>query len=384
MNFWKSLNSKKTLTIDIGSRYIRACVFNEYKLAKKYIYDSHGVEYGQIINQSDFKKVIENLLSSVNKDFQSVPKNVLITINTQDQNSASLSVVTYTKRADGIITDLDIINIKDSARKKIEHLKDKVILHEIIIKNKIDGNLVMGDIRKTKGFKIESKVLFIYEEANNYSIITKTFGTLGVRIDKILSGSVVEAEKLLSEKEKRLGTAVINIGHHITTLCVYERGLPILNLSIPYGGEIITSEIALALRLDLDAAEDAKVNMNLKDYSRRRVEEIVENSIFKLSEVIDENLDRIKRRGLLPGGVRILGGSSHLNRIENYLKYDLALPAINVNYDTRYDEYRDESDFIKVEGAEKYSDNTSDIDIYRSAIKNNYLKLETIFKKILP
>ncbi|MDQ5957677.1 MAG: cell division protein FtsA, partial [Patescibacteria group bacterium] len=335
MNFWKSLNSKKTLTIDLGSRYIRACIFDENKTPKKYIYDSAGIEYGLIVDENKFKEVIELLLSDINRDIQSIPKNVLITINSSEQNSASLSVVTYTKRADGIITDLDIMNIKDNARKKIEHLKDKIILHDIIIKNKIDGNMILGDIRKTKGYKIESKVLFIYEDSRNYSIIQKTFGSLGVKIDKVLSGSVVEAEMLLSEKEKRLGTATLNIGHHITTLCVYERGLPILNLSIPYGGELITSEIALSLRLDLDEAEEAKINMNLKDYSRRRVEEIVENSVFKLSETINDNLDRVKRKGLLPGGLRILGGSSHLNRIENYLKYDLSLPSVNINYDNR-------------------------------------------------
>lgn len=384
MSFWKNLNAKKTLTIDLGSKSVRCAVFSEKKLLKRYEFESLGIEYGLVSNEKVFKDNIKSILEEIHKDFNSIPKNVLITLSSKEQNSASLSVLTYTKRADGVITDLDIKNIKDEARKKIEHLKDKTILHEIIIKNKIDGNIILGDIRKAKGVKIESKVLFIYEDLNNVEKIEKIFNSLGVRIDKILSGSLVEAELLLTEKEKRLGTAVLNLGHHISSLCVYERGVPILNVCLPYGGEIITSEIALALRIDLDDAEEAKIKMNLKDYSKRRVEEIIENSIFNLSEELNNNLDRIKRRTLLPGGIRILGASSQLKKVENYLKYDLSLPAINVYRDERYEDFNGHVEFIKNINAFEYSDNINDIDIYRNVLKQNYLKLETLIKKILP
>ena len=384
MNFWGNLNDKKTLTIDIGSRYIRCSIFDEAETLKRYEFESAGIEYGMISNEKAFSKNIEKILEAIILDFNVIPKNVLLTISTTHQNSASLSVVTFTKRADGIITDLDIASIKENARKKIEHLKEKIVLHEIIIRNKIDGNQVLGDIRKIKGAKIESKVLFVYDDLHNYKLLNKIFKTLGVEIDRILSGPLIEAEMLLSDKEKRLGAAVINLGYHVSTLCVYERGSPLIVSCLNYGGEHITSEIALTLKLDLDSAESAKINMALKDYSRRKCEELIENSIYNFSDKINLELDRIKRRGLLPAGIRLTGNTARLNKIESYFKYDLGLPSINTYFDPRYIDVRDDLNFIKNINTNNYSDNINDVDIYRAAIKNNYLKIQTIFKRFLP
>ena len=384
MNFWENIKDKKTLSVDIGSKHIRCVVSDGEEILKSYSFDSCGVEYGIISNEKAFRENIKNILGNIASDFNLIPKNVLLTISTMEQNSASLSVVTYTKRADGVITDLDIENIKNNARKKIDHLKDKIILHEIIIKNKVDGNIVLGEIKKYKGAKIESKVLFIYDDLHNYKILKKVFESLNVEIDKILSGPLVEAENILTEKEKRLGTAVLNIGHHISSVCVYERGVPLLSSCINYGGEFITSEIALLLRVDPDTAEDIKINLNLKDYSKRKCEEIIENSIYKFSEEVNLELSRIKRSGLLPGGIRIIGGSSGLNKIESYLKYDLKLPSINTFFDPKYSEMRGDLNYIKNYGASRYSDNTTEMSIYKDMLKNNYLKVHSFVNKFMP
>ena len=384
MNIWKNIIDKKTLTVDIGSKYIRACVFSESKTLKKYKVLSSGVEYGLITNKKNFESSLKIILEAVVSDFKIIPKNVLVTISTIHQNSASLSVITYTKRADGIITDLDIAGIKNNARKKIEHLKDNIILHEIIIKNKVDGVIVVGELRNAKGAKIESKILFIYDDMYNYKLLSSVFESFGIEIDQVLSGPFIEAESLLSEKEKRLGTAVLNMGHHVSSLCVYERGAPLLSSCINYGGEDITSKIALGLRVDIDIAESIKIDNNLKDYSKRKCEEIVENSLYTFAENINTELARIKRSELLPGGLRLIGGSSGLYKIENYLKYALKLPVTNINTDERYSDIKNDAEYIKNYNSSQYSENITEMHIYKKTIKNSYLKIESLLKKFLP
>ena len=92
MNFWENIKDKKTLSVDIGSKYIRCAVSDDEKILKSYSFDSFGVEYGMISNEKAFKENIKNILESVTSDFNLIPKNVLLTISTVEQNSASLSV----------------------------------------------------------------------------------------------------------------------------------------------------------------------------------------------------------------------------------------------------------------------------------------------------
>lgn len=375
-----SLNSNKDkLSIDIGSLFLRATVESDGNIYNYSVYSS-GVEYGVIVNEKEFEESLLSLLQKIITEHKFLPSQVAVSISTAYQNSASLSVGIFVNRQDGVVTETDIENIKNEARSKLSHLKDKIILHELVIKTKLDNILIVGNVVGLIGKKIEAKVLFIYDDYSNYVKLNETFERLGIEIDTIVSGPYTEAEYFLSKKEKRLGTTVVNIGHHLTTISVFENGKPLLCSCVRYGGEQITSDIAVALKIDLDEAETAKKTLNLKDYSKRKCETVIDNSGSEIGSIINQELDRIKRAELLPGGIKLLGGSSKLKRLEEQIKYITRLPALSIYNLSDISE----EDALYVKNYSSLNSLDKNTNEYSNIVKKVLEKISSIIKKFLP
>ncbi|CAD6996548.1 unnamed protein product [Ceratitis capitata] len=63
----------------------------------------------------------------------------------------------------------------------------------------------------------------------------------------------------LSEDEKELGTAIVDIGGGYTAVGIFKRGKPIYASSIPIGGVHITRDIAYGLCTSIEYAERIKI-----------------------------------------------------------------------------------------------------------------------------
>ncbi|MEA3398202.1 MAG: cell division FtsA domain-containing protein, partial [Patescibacteria group bacterium] len=168
------------------------------------------------------------------------------------------------------------------------------------------------------------------------------------------------AEAVIGPKQKELGSALINIGASTTSLAVFEEGELLHTAVIPIGSEHITADVAIGLRCPIDLAdrikleygsamakkfnkkeeidisellnEDEKDN-EAKTISRKYLAEIIGARVEEIFEKVDEELKKIDRSGMLPGGVFLIGGGTRLADIIEIAKKQLRLPAaLGMNY----------------------------------------------------
>jgi len=146
-----------------------------------------------------------------------------------------------------------------------------------------------------------------------------------------------------------LGTAVINIGAQATNVAVYENGDLIHLGTISVGGAHFTNDIAIGLRVSIDLAEKVKLGcgtvlpsdiskhdeIDLSEFgpessdrvSHKHVAEILEARSEELFSLVNKELTKVHRAGLLPAGVALTGGGSKLPGLAEAAKKDLKLPA---------------------------------------------------------
>jgi cell division protein FtsA len=191
---------------------------------------------------------------------------------------------------------------------------------------KVDGNKIQGSIIGVHGNKLEVKTLFVTYPLQCMNILKKTLEGAGVRITDIVAGPISESIPLLTKKQKVAGVALINIGQAVTSLLVYEKNIPLLVSTIPVGGEDITKDIALGMKITLEEAEEVKCGRATSAYSKRRVEEIIEARLEDLCTKITKELSRIQRSELLPAGVVVCGSTSLVPRLEFIFRNELRLP----------------------------------------------------------
>ncbi len=73
-------------------------------------------------------------------------------------------------------------------------------------------------------------------------------------------------EIALSNDEKYLGTALIEIGGGSTTVSVFEDGFIKGTVTLPIGGDHITKDISVVLRTSTEDAENIKLKHGLALY----------------------------------------------------------------------------------------------------------------------
>jgi cell division protein FtsA len=119
-----------------------------------------------------------------------------------------------------------------------------------------------------------------------------------------------------------------NIGAETTSIVVFEDSTPISLKIFPMGSNDITNDIALGLRVPLEDAEKIKRGaMTSATYSKKKLDEIIQERLKTIFGLIDSQLKKIKRDGLLPAGIILTGGGATVNGTVEVAKQTLELPA---------------------------------------------------------
>ena len=108
-----------------------------------------------------------------------------------------------------------------------------------------------------KKLEVRSHIISISESA--LTNIKKGISDVGVDIADIFANLLSAPEAVLTRRQKELGVVCIDIGASTTDVAVFEEwGLVFLSV-IPLGGEHVTSDIALGLRISIDLDERLKL-----------------------------------------------------------------------------------------------------------------------------
>lgn len=104
---------------------------------------------------------------------------------------------------------------------------------------------------------------------------------------------LASGEAMLSRRQRELGVVAVDIGSSATNVAVYEEGSLIYAAVVPIGGEHVTSDLALGLRISIDTAERLKLeygDLNFGDGMANDYDEEIDLS--KLSGVDTISISR--------------------------------------------------------------------------------------------
>jgi cell division protein FtsA len=318
--------------IDIGSGSLRA-VGTIHKEGSKfpivvatYKKAIEGIDRGTIVQGDDVANELIDAVESLEETSGLRAAHTLISLGAIGLSSTHCNGQAQVSRGDASVTDLDIENAIKDAQGDIPDIRNKSVIHHIPMKYRLDGNDIPGDIIGVRGNKLEVKTLFVTYPLQCMNILKKTLNDAHIRVTDIVAGPIAESIPLLSKKQKMAGVALINIGAQVTSVLVYENNIPLLVSTIAVGGDDITRDIALGLKVTLEEAEEIKCSRTTQLYSKRRLEEIIEARLEDICTKISKELARIQRAELLPAGIVVCGSSSLTPFVENVFRKELRLP----------------------------------------------------------
>ena len=149
----------------------------------------------------------------------------------------------------------------------------------------------------------------------------------GIEPIDVVASPLAGSRVALSPKQIIVGGALVNIGSETVSLSVFENGTLVSLHTFSIGGTDITNDIALGMKVSLENAERLKLGNIVEDFSKKKLDEIIEARLFDIFELIENHLKKIKRNELLPAGVVFIGGGANIPLLEEFSKTALKLPS---------------------------------------------------------
>lgn len=337
--------------LDIGTSKTAICVgvsqegiINIAALGKV---PNNGMRKGHIVD-------IEETVSSISAAIEDAERVAGIPLDSAYVNISGVEIasaesrgVVAVSRADGEITETDVIRVVEAAR-SVALPPNHEIIHIIPKSYVVDGQSGVKEPVGMSGVRLEVNAQVIGIPTSLVKNLTKCVNQTGLEIVGLVFSGLAAARTLLNKKQKEIGVMLLDIGAATTTMAVFEEGDLIHAQVIPVGSSHITNDLAIGLRTTLDVAEkikteaasvdEGKINEEIIDLSqfspqetekpaKKYVAEIIIARLNEIFNIVKEELKKIDKEGMLPAGVVLTGGGSRLDGLVSFVKNNLKLPA---------------------------------------------------------
>jgi cell division protein FtsA len=261
------------------------------------------------------------------------------------ENSKGFVAITPSHRD---IEENDISRAFEVAR-AIAMPASREIIHVIPRGYVVDGQEGIKNPIGMSGFRLEVETHIITGAVSSIYNLMKCVDKAHIDIEDRVLAPLASGAAVLEDGETDLGVALVDIGAGTTDVAVYVDGAIWHTVVLPVGGNLITSDIAIGLRLPVGVAEELKITYGHCDPSgideddmidlsqfmpdcddlvpRRLLTEIIQARVEELFALVHEEIRKSGYDGLLPAGIVITGGTAELPGILEMAGQTLDLPA---------------------------------------------------------
>jgi cell division protein FtsA len=211
---------------------------------------------------------------------------------------------------------------------------DRQILHTLPQYYVVDEQDGIIDPIGMAGVRLESRVHVVTGSVTSIQNIVKSVNRVGLEVKDLVLEQLAASEAVLSNDEKALGTALIDIGGGTTDIAVFSEGSIKHTAVIPVGGQYVTSDIATGLRTPVAEAERIKIKYGCaymplipkdefievpsvggrepREVSRQILGRIIEPRMDEILKMVQKEINRSGCEDILAAGVVLTGGGSIL------------------------------------------------------------------------
>ena len=164
----------------------------------------------------------------------------MVAIKDREVSAADVARVVETAKAINISTDQRLLLVEPQ---------------EFII----DGQDVKEPIGMS-GIRLEAKVHIVTGAQSAAENIIKCVRRCGLEVEQLMLNPLASSLSVLTDDERELGVGLVDIGAGTTDVAIFANGAIRHTAVIPIAGDLITSDIAMALRTPTKDAEDVKID----------------------------------------------------------------------------------------------------------------------------
>lgn len=280
------IKSANFVAIDVGSSKIAGiAAFIDSKgnarILSQSLHYSKGLKSGVITNLKDAESSLVNAIYTLEKDCSKNVKQATIALSGSGTKSSYIqhSLKLSTQQ----ISKQDVKKLVQKALAEF-NVKDQEVIHYFPIEFIIDDNNYVDDPVGMFGKELSCQLHIVTASSILLINLTHCFAKCQVEVSNVVLAIYASGLSCLSEDEKNLGSIIIDIGAHTTSLGIFLAGKLIYTSYIAIGGSHITSDIAKIFSVSFDSAEKLKVL-----YGNAIFSSFDKNSIINIDDLEPDN-----------------------------------------------------------------------------------------------
>lgn len=246
--------------LDIGTAKVMVVVAEvlpdgELKLAGLGVAPSNGLKRGVVVNIDATVQSIQQALKEA--EFMADCKITNVYTGITGSHIRGINSTGMVAVKDKEVTAADVARVVETA-KAINISTDQRLLLVQPQEFVIDGQDVREPIGMS-GIRLESKVHIVTGAQSAAENIIKCVRRCGLEVDRLMLNPLASSLSVLTDDERELGVALVDIGAGTTDVAIFTNGAIRHTAVIPIAGDLITSDIAMALRTPTKDAEEIKI-----------------------------------------------------------------------------------------------------------------------------
>ena len=300
--------------------------------------ESKGLVSGVITDMLALENSIRNCVASAEKMASVRIKKIIVGFSSGNISIENLNIEIDLKGA--VIGQGDLNRAYNFLSEK-HNMGNRSILHVIPFQYSIDGNKGVKSPIGMIGDKLGVEISIISSDSNSLKNLENVVKHCDLEIDEIVYTPYATGLSLLSEEEKELGVALIDMGSTLTTVSIFYNGSILYTKSIPLGGNMVTNDISRIFSLSFANAERIKIingqlieelenslstievdilgeeNESI-EITRRDLISVIKPRIYEIVNTINEIIIDSKYNNIIANRVVITGGVSQMEGLLDF------------------------------------------------------------------
>ena len=306
-----------------------------------------GMKKGEIIDIRAVSDCTHAAMNAAEKDAGERIEQVYLSMSGSHLNGFRNSGATAVTGSESIVTQNDVARAVDNAKDKALETGN-VYIHHIRSGFLLDGRLVENPVGR-QGSHLEVQYWHVTADEQKVKDQIMVINGYGLEVNDIVISSLASGSVVASEMEKRQGVLVVDIGKGVTDFALYKKKRVVQTGVIPVGGDHVTNDLSLGLRVKHKLAESLKKrsahamvekedrtkkvqlvgDLSIGDgfHSQLTVNKITHARLEELFIILKNRLGSSLTRANLPCGMILTGGVSRTPLIAELAEVTLDVPV---------------------------------------------------------
>ncbi len=234
------------------------------------------------------------------------------------------------------ITRADVDRVNEVARAQAIP-RERELLHAIPQEYRVDKADGIHDPVGMIGTRLETEMFLVTIGSSQAMNLRKAIERAGLKTSELVLESLASALAVLTEEERDLGVALVELGAGSTDVAVFHDGKIRHLASVAYGGQNVTSDLVRGLGITQHDAEELKEAYGCayeplidpdqviamppsgshgeRHISRELMTHIIHQRMDEIFDRVQREIERVDYTGKLNAGVVLTGGGSLLEGV---------------------------------------------------------------------